>query len=371
MPWRDWTKAIYDWLRPGPTGEHTAFAHRRGPVNHVLILDGTMSTLAKGYETNAGLTFKLLREVAGPDLSLFYEAGIQWRDWRATGDIVLGRGINRQIRRAYGYLSSRYRPGDRIFLLGYSRGAYAVRSLAGVIDRIGLLRSEVATERNVQAAYRHYQCHPDGAAARAFAQANCHADTHVEMIGVWDTVKALGLRVPILWRFRADRHGFHNHHLGHTTRHGFHALALDETRRAYTPVLWECPPGFDGHVEQVWFRGCHSDVGGQLCGVHAARPLANIPLVWMLERMEGCALPLPGDWRARFPTDVDAPSVGTWLGWSKILLLRGPRVVGRDMSERLHESVTGPLRRGWRGPRLTGRLSETADVPAPGVTRDA
>ncbi|MGR3518879.1 MAG: DUF2235 domain-containing protein, partial [Roseovarius sp.] len=83
MAWRNWTRAIYDWLRPGPTEEHTAAGPRRGPVDHVLILDGTMSTLATGCETNAGLTYKLLREVAGPDLSLFYEAGIQWRDWRA------------------------------------------------------------------------------------------------------------------------------------------------------------------------------------------------------------------------------------------------------------------------------------------------
>jgi uncharacterized protein (DUF2235 family) len=324
----------------------------------VLILDGTMSSLTPGYETNAGLTYKLLRETAGSSLSLYYEAGIQWSDWRATGDIILGRGINRQIRRAYGYLANRYRPGDRIFLMGYSRGAYAVRSLAGVIDRIGLLRAEEATERNVHQVFRHYRCTPAGRAAQAFVRAHCHTDTHVEMIGVWDTVKALGLRVPILWRFRVDAHGFHNHQLGRTTRHGYHALALDETRNVYTPVLWDCPPDFSGHVEQVWFRGCHSDVGGQLCGVQAARPLANIPLVWMLERAERCALPLPEGWRARFEQDVNAPSVGTWAGWGKIFVLRAPRVVGRDRSERLHESVRSLKRRGWRGPRLIGMMKE-------------
>jgi len=360
MSWRDWTKSVYDWLRPGSRAEHTAFAHRRRPVTHVLILDGTMSSLAEGYETNAGLTFKLLREVAGQDLSLYYEAGIQWRDWRATGDIIMGRGINRQIRRAYGYLASRYRPGDRIFLMGYSRGAYAVRSLAGAIDRVGLLRAEAATERNVRLAFRHYRCAPHSDAAQAFARAHCHAACHVEMVGVWDTVKALGLRIPLLWRFRVDQHGFHSHHLGRTTRHGFHALALDETRNAYWPVLWETLPDFDGNLEQVWFRGCHSDVGGQLCGVHAARPLANIPLVWMLERAERCALPLPEGWRARFPQDATAPSVGTWIGWGKILLMRRPRVVGNDASERLHESVNGEARRGWGGPRLAGLLKEHA-----------
>ena len=344
MSWRDWTRLIYDRLRPGSRATRTAFVHRRGPVTHVLVLDGTMSSLASGYETNAGLTYKLLREMAGPKLSLYYEAGIQWRDWRATGDIILGRGIDRQIRRAYGYLASRYRPGDRIFLLGYSRGAFAVRSLAGAIDRIGLLRADDATERNVQQAFRHYRCGPASGAARAFARVHCHPTCHIEMIGVWDTVKALGLRLPILWRFRVDQHAFHNPHLGRTTRRGFHALALDETRRAYTPILWEGTRDVTGHVEQVWFRGCHSDVGGQLCGRHAARPLSNIALVWMLERVEACDLPLPAGWRARFPQDVTAPSVGTWVGWGKILLRRRPRVLGRDPSERLHASVRDTVR---------------------------
>ncbi|SFN58496.1 Uncharacterized alpha/beta hydrolase domain [Roseovarius lutimaris] len=339
--WRKWTKALYELLRPGQHSGHTAFAHRRGPVTHVLILDGTMSSLSEGCESNAGLTYKLLSETAGSAVSLYYEAGLQWYDWRATPDVLLGRGLNRQIRRAYGYLASRYRPGDRIFLFGYSRGAYAVRSLAGVIDKIGLLRAEEATERNVKTAYRHYQCGPDSEASQSFRRLHCHASVAVEMVGVWDTVKALGMRIPILWRFRADAHGFHNHHLGPTTKHGFHALALDETRTAYAPVMWICPPGFEGHVEQVWFRGTHGDVGGQLDGFHAARPLSNIPLVWMLEQAIGCGLHLPEGWRGRFKVDIAAPSVGAWHGWGKIFLLRRARVVGRDPSERLHESVEG------------------------------
>ncbi|MBT6542632.1 MAG: DUF2235 domain-containing protein, partial [Rhodobacteraceae bacterium] len=106
----------------------------RMPRNHVIIIDGTMCALTpSGYETNAGISYKLVCETGAA--SVHYEPGIQWRDWSSALEVALGRGINEQIRRAYGVLASRYRPGDRIYLIGYSRGAYAVRSLAGVIDK--------------------------------------------------------------------------------------------------------------------------------------------------------------------------------------------------------------------------------------------
>ena len=118
-------------------------------------------------------------------------------------------------------------------------------------------------------------------------------------------------------------------------------MALDETREAFRPILWECEPGRDGTVEQVWFRGSHSDIGGQLAGSNEARPLSNIPLTWMLERIERSGLPLPAGWQQRFPTDPDAPSVGTWSGWGKIFLARKKRVFGTDPSESVHPSAEG------------------------------
>ncbi len=332
------TNKLFGWLGRPLWAEHSAEAKSRGPTAHVIILDGTLSSLEPGYETHAGRTYRLCCEMGG-QVSVYYEAGVQWNTWRNTIDVMMGRGINRQIRRAYGYLASRYRPGDRVFLMGYSRGAFAVRSLAGVIDMVGLLRAEHATVRNIRNAYRHYQFFPLGAQAGRFKAAFCHDSVPIEMVGVWDTVKALGLRLPFLWRQSDQRHAFHNHQLGPSIRNGFHALALDETRQVYEPELWHCPPGFPGHVEQVWFKGTHGDVGGQLGGNEAARPLANISLVWMLEQAESCGLPLPGNWRARFFTDINAPSVGTWSGWGKIFLLRRARTVGADASERLHDSV--------------------------------
>lgn len=309
-------------------------------VDHVIILDGTLSSLEPGSETNAGLLFRLMTE-SGPSArrTVYYEPGIQWEGWRHLSDLAQGRGINRQIRRAYGWLACHYHPGDRIFLFGYSRGAFAVRSLAGVIDRVGLLKREHATERGVQLAYRHYQLNADSAVSRAFALAFCHLEAPIEMVGVWDTVKALGLRLPLLWMLTESRHAFHNHRLGASIRHGFHALALDENRAAFAPVLWECPQGWEGNIEQVWFPGGHGDIGGQLGNLAAARPLANIPLTWMLERAETVGLSLPEEWSTRFPCDPMAPMVGSWHSWGKLFVLRSRRKVGRDPSERLHPSV--------------------------------
>ncbi len=315
---------------------------RRGPMVLVVVMDGTLCRLDPGHESNAGLVHRLMRD-AGPDVVQFYEAGLQWRDWNGLGDVMTGRGINAQIRRAYGWLASRYEPGDRVFLFGYSRGAYAVRSLAGVIDRVGLLRKACATERNTQTVYRHYQADSDSGARQAFAAAHCHPGVTIEGIFVWDTVKALGVRLPLIWRFSASAYAFHDHRLSRIVKAGFHALALDETRKAYEPVLWECPPDWDGIIEQVWFRGSHGDVGGHVGAHFRSRGLSNIPLVWMLDHAERCGLPLPHDWRDRFPCDPSAPSIGTWNGLGKLFLLRARRVVGRDRSERLHDSV--PARR--------------------------
>lgn len=341
MRWRD---RILGWLRLRPRVATHPSHPARGSVDHVVILDGTLSSLENGEETNAGRLYRILGEAAADHrLNLRYEAGIQWYSWRNSLDVIEGRGINRQIRRVYGHIASRYRPGDRIFLFGYSRGAYAVRSLAGLIDRVGLLTPEHATERNVRLAYRYYQRGGTSPMQPVFRRRNCHDDVRIEMIGAWDTVKALGLRLPVIWRWTEKPHLFHDHSLGPYIRHGFHALAMDETRRVFEPVMWHTGNGYPGTVEQMWFRGTHGDIGGQLSGFEAARPLANIPLVWMLERAEACGLPLPEDWKTRFPCDPDAPSVGTWRGWGKVFVARRPRIICADPSESVHPTArSGP-----------------------------
>ncbi len=336
MPLRNWILGLF-----GRASRREATGSRgRGPAVHVVLLDGTLSSLHPGSETNVGLIYKLLKEV-GPRVNqtVFYEAGIQWQDWRSGWDVMVGRGINRQIRRAYGALASRYRPGDRIVLVGYSRGAYAVRSLAGVIDRVGLLRAESATVRNIRTAYRHYEAAVSSDAALHFQREFCHEDSPIEAVAVFDTVKALGVRLPVIWRLTEHRHAFHDHALGATTKNGFHAVALDERRVAYKPVMWVCPTDWTGHMEQVWFRGNHGDIGGQIVGAQQARPLSNIPLCWILSRLQDCGMELPEGALERFEQDPSAPSSGPWHGWAKFFLFRRRREVGACRSERLHESV--------------------------------
>ena len=318
----------------------------RGAVDHVVLLDGTMGSLCPGEETSIGLIYRMLRR-GNPRASVYYGKGLQWQEWRQLSDVMLGWGVDRQIVRAYGWLASRYRPGDRIFLIGYSRGAFAARSLAGIIDRVGLVTAQASTERNIRLAWRYYQADAARPAATAFRRRYCHPTTPVEMVGVFDSVMALGLQLPFLWMLSERHYRFHDHHLGDVVNHGYQALALDETRSVLEPLIWDGEGTGASRIEQVWFRGCHGDVGGQLGLQEASRPLANIPLVWMLERAEGCSMALPDGWRDSFPTDPMAPSVGSWRGWGKMFFLRAPRVVGRDASERIHESALGG-RRNWR-----------------------
>lgn len=339
---------IFSAFRRRGTAEPAASpqAHGREPVDHVILLDGTMGTLNPERITSVGILYRFLRR-SNPRLSLYYGKGLQWREWRELRDVWLGWGVNWQILRAYGWLAMRYRPGDRIFLLGYSRGGFAVRSLAGLIDRVGLLRTDHATERNVHLAWRYYEAAEPPRVAPVFRRKFCHSDTHIEMVGVFDTVMALGIQVPFLWVLSEPRYRFHDHSLGPSVNHGYQALALDETRSVLEPLIWGTEETGADRIEQVWFRGSHGDIGGQLNGFEAARPLANIPLVWMLERAEALGLTLPLGWQEEFPIDPQAPSVGSWRSWGRFFLFRAPRVVGRDPSERIHESAVGS-QRNWR-----------------------
>ncbi|MEX3014290.1 DUF2235 domain-containing protein [Gymnodinialimonas hymeniacidonis] len=338
------SERISGWLRGLRSAAPPAPVDAPRSCTHVILLDGTMSSLTPGCETNIGLTFCLLQDLpTDSTVRLYYEPGIQWRGVLRAHEVMAGIGINRQIKRAYAWLATGYKPGDRIFLMGYSRGAYAVRSLGGLIDRMGLLRRELVAQGMVEEIYSLYREDPEGAAAQALSGRVCFREVPIRFLGAYDTVRALGIRYPLVWRFLPLPHPYHSHTLGDHVEVARQALALDETRVAYAPVLWDTTaPNRSGRdVRQVWFKGNHGDIGGQLNGRATARPRSNISLVWMLEEVAEAGLSLPVGWQGRFQTDHDAPSIGNFAGFGKLFWARRRRVVGVDPSERLHPSAKG------------------------------
>ncbi len=161
-----------------------------------------------------------------------YIPGLQWGNWRTSWRVLVGRGVSAQIQEAYGVLAARYRPGDRIYMFGYSRGAFEVRSLSGIIDRVGLLRSGFVTTRYVDRVWRRYR----GSRRSAdFKSRYCHGDVKINMMGIYDTDSVLSVNLPWFAQILPDNYSFHNHRISDCVLAGYHALALDETRTAYAP----------------------------------------------------------------------------------------------------------------------------------------
>ncbi len=321
------------------------------PRIHVFIIDGTLSRLDNGEETNVGLVYKLLQEV--PDITVGYDRGVQGQGLMKWLNVLTGNGINSSIRQGYKALAREYKPGDKIFLFGFSRGAYAVRSIAGMIAKVGLLKPKHVRNRRVNKAFRIYENIGAASRAKAFRKKYCHKTIEIEMIGVWDTVKSLGLHFPILSYIAPMATEFHDHKLSPIIQNAFQALAADENRRAFAPIPWKCQPNWPGRLEQAWFAGAHSDVGGFVYEMPEARALSNISLHWMLTRAAMCGLPLPEGWQARFPTDPLAPFQGPYAGSSKFFLFRCPRDFGPPQIDYLHESLIERMKTGYQ-PRLSG-----------------
>jgi len=294
--------------------------------NHVFVIDGTLSRLDDDNCLTHAARLHAVLSGGGEARrqSLGYDRGVQGAGLSKWIDAAVGRGFNDSVVAGYAALASRYEPGDRIFLFGYSRGAYAVRSIAGMICRVGLLRKEAALERRVERAFRHYRQGGDTSGARAFRRAHCHGSVDVACIGVWDTVKALGLPYPLLSRFFPMATEFHDATLGSSVRAAFQALAADEDRTAYSPIPWERGE-WAGRMEQAWFPGAHGDIGGERNCLIPPIPLTNLSFAWMVERAVECGLIVPDGWRAAFPTEAAAPMVGSRAGINRLFLLRRPR----------------------------------------------
>lgn len=261
----------------------------------VVCCDGTWDEPA---ERHAGCTtctnvYKLWSALADADRlgapqRTFYHEGVGTggRLDRVFGG-AFGAGLAHNVCDCYRFLVLNYEPEDRIYLFGFSRGAYTARSLAGMIRNCGILTPE--NLGRLGAAFRLYrdrgpEATPASQCAAAFRHRYAH-EVHIHFIGVWDTVGSMGIPVPIpLWR---PWWAFHDSDLSRTVANAFHALAIDERRGPFKPTLWTRhhePPG--QVLAQVWFAGCHRDVGGG----EPDPDLADIPLMWMVRRAEACGL---------------------------------------------------------------------------------
>ena len=201
---------------------------------------------------------------------------------------ALGRGVEDNIFKAYRFLIANYEPGDEIYLFGFSRGAFTARSIAGMIRKCGILGREYIDKYGEALALYQNDEHPDENGPEDFRKnytVNRNEPTPIKFIGVWDTVGALGIPVRGLRRLSYKKHRFHNTELSSSVKYAYHALAIDERRTPFKPTLWEYIPkvaldGSDQIVEQAWFAGVHSNVGGG----YPDRSLADITLSWMIEK---------------------------------------------------------------------------------------
>jgi T6SS, Phospholipase effector Tle1-like, catalytic domain len=215
---------------------------------------------------------------------------------------VTGKGLDHNIRKAYKFLSQWFRPGDEIFVFGFSRGAFTARSLCGYLQAVGLLRAEVCNAENELRAWNFYRTPPADRLSADwlyFRQVSdraplVHGETEmrVRALAVFDTVGALGVPVVGFRRINRSKYEFHDTDVGSLVDIRLHAIAIDEPRLAFTPAPMTKPKfkvidQDKSATEQVWFAGAHADIGGGYVNWNEhKRGLSHLPLTWMLQRLQ-------------------------------------------------------------------------------------
>ncbi len=270
----------------------------------VVCCDGTWNDSAD--RTHIVRIAEAAGRLRDPAVKVFYDKGVGTDTGFILRGGAVGRGLSRNIRQAYGWLVENWQPVDQIFMFGFSRGAYTVRSLGGFLGFAGLLRREDTGPVNdrgenplIEAAYEAYRmCRRDPKMAadfRARAAYRQRREPKIRLLGVFDTVGALG--VPVHWlqsivdRLPFFNVEFHDTELGSKVEIACQALAIDERRGPFQPTLWTGAAKPGQTIRQVWFAGVHSDVGGG----YPEKGLAELPLAWMLNEASTAGLDLrPG-----------------------------------------------------------------------------
>jgi uncharacterized protein (DUF2235 family) len=278
---------------------------------------------------------------------------------------AFGAGLIGRIVRGYTFISRNYQPGDDIVIIGFSRGAYTARALAGLIAAKGLMQLTPAQWADKTAAYRlgvgtwyKYQAAKpaaktsgwfsylackvvdlaeDVAALISKAPTNNLQVDNILAVGVWDTVGALG--IPLAHNGRSDDvFAFADTDLSPKVLNGFHAVSLDERRIPFTPTLWTPDPA---RIKQALFPGAHSDVGGG----YNEKGLSDNAFAWMTANLAGCGVvfadPLPYPPQPNPAGDAHEP----WLG-SVLYKINAARTFTKDEQLGEDDSIAARMKAG-------------------------
>ena len=268
----------------------------------VVCCDGTRGKYdAEDKNTNIVRLFERLGQ-DGPEQISYYDPGVGTHSALRNGTIglldrlaesvsgmgITSDGLNGNVREAYRYLMACYEPEDQVYLFGYSRGAHTVRVLAGMLHKCGLLTR--GSENLIPYMTSIYGGKGNDRIAHGFRR-SFSRECKPHFIGVWDTVASVG------W---VKRKQFSNDRLNHDVAYGYQVIALDERRYHFRVSGWDETDVPAGQIiEQVWFPGCHGDVGGQ----ESDRRISDITLEWMLRHAEAKGLKLRPDWRESLSAD--------------------------------------------------------------------
>lgn len=288
-----------DAVRPGPPAPAPT---PTGPGRNIVLLsDGTGNSAAKLFRTNVWRLHQAL-DLRSGDQVASYDDGVGTESFRPLALIggAFGYGLAGNVRQLYTFLCRNYRAGDRIFLFGFSRGAFTVRMLVGLIHNQGLVQAadEEGRQRAARAAFRAYRAGYRNWRSRRTADVHPTAPS-IAFLGVWDTVAAYGLPVEelavALDRFWLWRLQFPDRRLSPIVERACHALALDDERYTFAPILWDEAAEVvraargrvrPGRIQQVWFAGAHSNVGGG----YPRDELALVSLGWMMDEARRAGL---------------------------------------------------------------------------------
>ena len=285
------------------------------PKNIILCADGTGN---KGGSTPDSNVYKVYRSInkifkgtVDDDIEIneqvvFYENGVGTETnkyLRMLGG-GLGFGFEENVKDLYAFLAKNYEPGDRVYFFGFSRGASTVRACSGFISTCGLVKGKGLRKHELDklvkkafSTYKKRKKHPE--IAEAFSNSEySHGIIDIQFMGIWDTVVALGFpkRTDILGPIslmltalsvfsekvlnKIWPHDFYTYALSNNVKHACQALAIDDERTAFWPFVWKEKGREQGSVEQVWFAGMHSNVGGG----YPRAGMSNVALYWIMLR---------------------------------------------------------------------------------------